>query len=120
MDKSKNQGFAARLGFALNGLRAAWQGEHSFRTQVAIGALTVPVLLVLRPDAVWWALVAAMVVLVLSLELMNSALEALIDHLHPSLHPQIRIVKDMAAAAVLVACGGAVLVGALLVLSELP
>ncbi len=113
----KNQRFGARLGFAFNGLREAWQREHSFRIQAVVGALTLPALLLLRPAAVWWALVGTMVVVVLALELMNAALEMLIDHLHPSLHPQIKIVKDMAAAAVLMACAGAVLVAALVVLS---
>ena len=51
----------------------------------------------------YWAAIFLMVAgLVLSAELINSALEALIDHLHPDIHPEIRIIKDMAAGAVLV------------------
>ncbi|MDY6860563.1 MAG: diacylglycerol kinase [Pseudomonadota bacterium] len=46
---------------------------------------------------------------------MNSALEALIDHLHPDIHPEVGVVKDIAAAAVLVASLGALAVGALFV-----
>jgi undecaprenol kinase len=117
MSESKNRSFTARLGFALNGWREAWRREHSFRTQAIVGALTLPVLLVLRPSAIWWALVGTIVAVVLALELMNSALETLIDHVHPGLHPQIKIVKDMAAAAVLTACAGAAVVGGVLVLS---
>jgi undecaprenol kinase len=120
MDGAKNQAFRARLGFAAAGLRAAWKREHSFRTQAIIGLATIPVLMWLQPAPVWWALVGTMAVLVLALELMNSALETLIDHLHPSLHPQIKVVKDMAAAAVLMACAGAVLVAVLLAFSVLP
>ena len=55
--------------------------------------------------------------LVLALALFNGALEALIDHLHPELHPEIRVVKDMAAAGVLLAAVAAVLVGVALVIS---
>ena len=43
---------------------------------------------------------------VLTAELLNTAIEHLADHLHPEVHPKIRVVKDCAAAAVLVmACG---------------
>ena len=45
---------------------------------------------------------------------MNTAVEHLADHLHPEIHPSIRIVKDCAAAAVLVAVVGALGVGAAL------
>ncbi len=55
-----------------------------------------------RPDAIWWGLIALVTALVLALELLNSALERLIDHLHPDRHPEIKLVKDMAAGAVLV------------------
>jgi diacylglycerol kinase (ATP) len=40
-------------------------------------------------------------------ELLNTAIEELADHLHPELHPRIRLVKDCAAAGVLVAVLGA-------------
>jgi diacylglycerol kinase (ATP) len=65
----------------------------------------------LRPPAVWWALVSLCAAVVLAAELFNTALEHLADHLHPEQHPQIRIVKDCAAAAVLCAAVGAVGVG---------
>jgi diacylglycerol kinase len=45
---------------------------------------------------------------------MNAALETLVDHLHPDIHPQIRVVKDMAAGAVLLVVIGAVVVGGVL------
>ena len=46
--------------------------------------------------------------LVLAAELFNTAIERLADHLHPQLHPEIRIVKDCAAAAVLCVSLGAI------------
>ena len=56
-----------------------------------------------------------MVVLVLSLELANSALEALIDRVHPEIAPEIKIAKDAAAGAVLVASLGALVIAAMMV-----
>jgi diacylglycerol kinase (ATP) len=53
--------------------------------------------------------------LVISAELFNTALEHLADHLHPEIHPQIRVVKDCAAAAVLITACAAVAVGIALI-----
>lgn len=73
-------------------------------------ALVIAVLSGLRPGPLWWAAVMLASAGVLAAELFNTALEALADHLHPEQHPQIRIVKDCAAAGVLIAALGAVAV----------
>lgn len=106
----KNRPFAERMGFALAGLKAAWQREASFRTHCVMGLLAVAALAVLRPAPLWWALVLLVIALILALELVNSALEGVIDHLHPERHPEIKIIKDMVAGAVLVLSGTALLV----------
>ncbi|GAA5176054.1 hypothetical protein GCM10025771_09790 [Niveibacterium umoris] len=98
----KGQTFLRRLGFAVDGLKAAFRREHSFRQHLLATGAVLGVLLVTRPAPVWWAIGAITVGLVLMAELFNSALEALIDHLHPERHPEIRVVKDIAAGAVLV------------------
>ncbi len=110
----KNRPFHERLGFALAGLREAWKSEASFRTHVALGALTLIGMCVLRPAPVWWALVGLAAMLVLAFELINAAFERLIDHLHPAIHPEIGFIKDMAAGAVLLVAFGALIVAAFL------
>lgn len=110
----KNQPFHRRLGFAFAGIRETWRRERSFRTQVAVAVLVIVALIVIRPPAIWWALVGFVIAAVLAFEIVNAALEALIDHLHPDIHPEIRIVKDMAAGAVLLVVVGAVVVGGVL------
>ncbi len=97
----KNHGFSTRLGFAFAGLIAAWRHEKSFRTQAWFALAALLLLLLLRPALLWWALIGIMVMLVLAAELINTALEHLADHLHPEQHPKIKLVKDCAAAAVL-------------------
>jgi diacylglycerol kinase (ATP) len=57
--------------------------------------------------------------LVLVAELFNTALESLIDHLHPEIHPAIKIAKDSAAGAVLLLSAGAVIVGIIVVMVAL-
>jgi undecaprenol kinase len=98
----KNRPFLARLGFAVSGIRGAWATEASFRAQVVMGCGALALLIVLRPAPVWWALVLLITGAVLACELINTALERIIDLLHPETHPMIAIAKDCAAGAVLV------------------
>ena len=62
-------------------------------------------------------MIALSIALVLALELLNTALECVIDHLHPETAPEIKLAKDIAAGAVLLASIGAVAVGMLMILA---
>ncbi len=106
----KNQPFSRRLGFALSGLAATLRSESSFKFHVVAAVAVFAALAWLRPAPLWWAIIALTVVLVLAAELVNTAIECLADHLHPEQHPRIKIVKDCAAAAVLVVSLGAMAV----------
>lgn len=106
----KNQSFAARLGFALRGLAEALRSEASLKVQGVALVAAFAVLVLLRPAPVWWALVALASALVIAAELFNTAIEQLADLLHPDAHPRIRVAKDCAAAAVLIAALGALAV----------
>jgi undecaprenol kinase len=110
----KNKPFHKRLGYAITGIFEGWRQERSFRTHVWLGAVTIGALCVLHPAPVWWAIVTLSIGLVLAMELMNGAIEALIDHLHPEIHPKIRVVKDMAAGAVLITALSALAVAVIL------
>jgi undecaprenol kinase len=115
MTVHKNQALVHRVRFALQGLAAAWHSERNFRIQLGAFVAVVIVLLALGIEPVWWALVLLTSGSVLAAELFNTALEHLADHLHPQTHAQIQIVKDCAAAAVLVSACAALAVGAALV-----
>lgn len=103
----KNRPFRQRLGFALAGLASAWRSERSVRVHVLATGAVLGALLYVRPAPLWWALLTLAVTLVLMAEIFNTAVERLADHLHPHQHPSIRVVKDLAAAAVLIASLGA-------------
>lgn len=98
----KNQPFHRRLAFSFQGIGTAWKLEASFRFQSLMALGVVALLIVLRPAAIWWALLLMNCGLVLAAELFNTALEQALDHLHPQVHPAIKISKDCAAGAVLV------------------
>ena len=112
MRASKNQSFLTRLRFACAGFAHGVRAEYSLRFQLFALSLVLITLVVLRPEPAWWALVILASAGVISAELFNTAIEHLADHLHPEVHPSIRIVKDCAAAAVLVASFAALAVAA--------
>jgi undecaprenol kinase len=86
------------------------RAEASLHVQAVSLAAAVVALLLLRPAPVWWALVLLAAAVVLSAELLNTALEQLADELHPQDSPGVRRAKDCAAAAVLIASLGALAV----------
>lgn len=100
----KNQPLWRRFGYALAGLKASFAGEKSVRAHGMAIAAAAALLLFLKPEPAWWALFSLAAGFMLAIELVNTAVEKLVDHLHPDLHPAIKTVKDTLAAAVLVAC----------------
>ena len=107
----KGQGFLRRFGYARSGIAVAFRRERSMRTHgVAVVAVVIFLTLTGAP-ALWWALIGLAVGLVLVAEMANTAIETLADRLHPGQHPEIGVVKDVAAGAVLVATIMAIVVG---------
>jgi diacylglycerol kinase (ATP) len=119
VDSHKNQSFAARLRYAWTGLKHGVRAEHSLKFQLAAFALLVIFLIIVRPAPHWWALAMLASAGVFAAELFNTSIEELADHLHPEFHARIRVVKDCAAAAVLVLVLGAIAVGIALLVSLL-
>ncbi len=96
---------------AVEGILFVAKGERNFRIQLAVGILVILTGVVVKLSRDEWLLVIIMVGLVLVLELINSALEKLLDIIRPRLHQQVKIVKDILAAAVLLASLLAVIEG---------
>lgn len=115
----KGHGFLARLGYAATGLRHAWRMEKSLRAHALAAAGVAAVLLWCGSPPVWWALMALSIGLVVTCELLNTAIETLADRLHPQRDEAIRITKDVAAGAVLAASVMALFVAAAFVVDQL-
>jgi diacylglycerol kinase (ATP) len=114
MNVHKNSSFPSRLGFALRGLAHALRTERSLQIQATVLLLLIVTLLVLEPGPLWWALTLMAGSAVIAAELFNTAIERLADELHPQENAAIGVVKDCAAAAVLIAATGALAVSAAL------
>lgn len=96
------------FGFAWAGIAYTWDHEPNFRIEVVVGLLAVLLSLWLQVSPVPILVMAA---LVLALEILNSAIEALVDLASPDIHPLAKLAKDAAAGAVFLASLIAVLVG---------
>ncbi|MEO6518141.1 MAG: diacylglycerol kinase [Pseudoxanthomonas sp.] len=84
------------------GLRAAWLHESSFRLECYLCLILTPVALWLGQGGIEQALLIGSCLLVLSAELLNSAVEALIERYGPEFHELAGRAKDMGSAAVFV------------------
>ena len=88
--------------YAVAGWRAAARHEAAFRQEALIAAVALPVALVLDVSAIERVALVATTLLVLVVELLNSAVEAVVDRIGPELHELSGRAKDMGSGAVLV------------------
>ena|SRR5690606_571385 len=99
--------------WSLQGLRAAWLHESSFRLEVYLLAVLGPLALWLGADGIERALLLGSCLLVLAVELLNSAIEAVIERYGSEHHELAGRAKDMGSAAVFVAMMNVLLIWAL-------
>ncbi|MFT5896127.1 MAG: diacylglycerol kinase (ATP) [bacterium] len=88
--------------YSLNGLKAAFANEAAFRQELLLALIFVPLAFFIEVSAVERALLVAVTVLVLIMELLNSALEAVVDRIGKDMHELSGRAKDLGSAAVLV------------------
>jgi diacylglycerol kinase (ATP) len=83
-----------------NGLRAAARSEWAFRWEVLTFVIAVPLAFVIGIDAWRCTALIGVLLLLMIVELLNTAVEKLSDHVTPDTHPAIGRIKDMGSAAV--------------------
>ena len=88
---------------SLAGLRAAYVGESAFRQEMLLTAILIPLSFFLPTSGTGRALMIASVLLVLIVELINSAIEAVVDRVSRDRHPLSKRAKDLGSAAVFLA-----------------
>ncbi len=98
------------------GLGAALKHEDAFRQEAFLALLLIPLALYLGETGIGRALMIGAILLVLVVELLNSALEATLDRVSIEHHPLIKRAKDMGSAAVTIALVNVVVVWSLVLL----
>lgn len=104
---------------AAAGIVYAFRNETNFRVHVLLLVLTIALGVALHISATEWLFIAGCSMLVLSMELLNTAVEKLCDLVTAEYHPLIKIIKDVAAGAVLISAAGSVLTGIIIFLPKI-
>ena len=112
--RSDHPSFRKSFLFAFQGLRAALRSERTIKVMAGMGAAVVVAGLVVGLDATSWCVLLLCCGCVLGAELMNTAVETVVDLVSPEYHPLAGRAKDVAAAAVWTLCAFVAVVGVVL------
>jgi diacylglycerol kinase len=86
---------------AFNGCISFFGSERNGRIQLTVALGVIVISLITDLTRMEWCIILLCIGIVISLEMINSAIEKICDHIHPGYHILIKTIKDIAAAAVL-------------------
>jgi len=118
-EKSHIPGRLRSFIFAFNGLKFTVRSQQNFRIHLAAMILVVVAGILTHLCTTEWCIIILACGLVISMEAMNTAIEQLVDLVSPEYRKQAGVVKDVAAAAVLITAVTAVIIGIILFLPKL-
>ncbi|TFJ94084.1 diacylglycerol kinase family protein [Lentibacillus salicampi] len=104
---------------AWNGIKAATRTEGNFRIHLITAFAVISAGIFFRLTVIKWLMIIVAIGFVLAVELLNTAIEKMLDYLKPDIHPHAKVIKDLAAGAVLVSAMTAAVVGLLVFLPEI-
>ena len=111
---SKRNSTLKSFGYAGNGVREAFRTEPNFRIHTIVGLIALILAFYFQFPPLQFAILILTIMLVIILELINTAIEKVVDKISPNYSTLAKIAKDVSAAAVLISAIGAVLIGLLL------
>ncbi|MBT8039622.1 MAG: diacylglycerol kinase [Gammaproteobacteria bacterium] len=88
-------------GYSLKGLASAWRHEAAFRQEVILVLVLLPLAFVVASDSTQWLLLVLPLLLLLTVELLNSAIECVVDRISDEIHTLSGRAKDLGSAAVM-------------------
>lgn len=97
--------------YAFNGIAVVFRSQYNFLIHLSVLSFVVFAGFFFQISPVEWCMLLLASALVLSLEIVNTAMEFLVDFVSPEYHEKAGIIKDLSAAAVLIASGFAVITG---------
>ena len=101
--KSGLKRIVAATGYSIEGFKSAWASEHAFRQELFMVVIGAIIALILPISSFQKLFLIAVLVLVLIVELINSAIEAVVDRISLDRHPLSKNAKDFGSAAVMLA-----------------
>lgn len=107
------------FGYALDGLKYCYKTQLNFRIHLAVLLFVVAFGIFFNIATTEWISVIFCGMLVLVLEMVNTAIEYLCDTVTKEIHPAVKIIKDVSAAAVLLAAAGSVIIGLIIFIPKI-
>ncbi|MEJ8776555.1 diacylglycerol kinase family protein [Pseudogracilibacillus sp. ICA-222130] len=117
MKEDKKKGIG--LSFAWNGIIQVIKREKNMRIHCIMALFAICFGFVFQISRLEWVTITIVIVLVFALEMMNSVCERIIDYVKPEISVEAKIIKDMAAGAVLVAAIGSIIIGSLIFIPKM-
>ncbi|MBU0696808.1 MAG: diacylglycerol kinase family protein [Bacteroidetes bacterium] len=105
--------------YAFNGLKILFKEEHNARVHLFIAIFAILAGFILKISAIEWVAVILVIGLVFITEIINTSIENIADFISPEKHPKIKVIKDLAAAAVILSAIVSVMIGLLIFLPKL-
>ncbi len=105
--------------FAFSGLKQFFQTQHNAIIHAVATLVVIIAGFLVKLSSTEWTLIAIAITMVWAAELFNTAIEALCDMVMPEKHPQIKFIKDVAAAAVLMTAIGSVVIGLIIFIPKI-
>lgn len=105
------------FGYSLAGFRAAYKHEDAFRQEILLAAILIPLALWLPVTSIGKALMVGSLLLVIIVELLNSAIEATVDRISLDNHDLAKRAKDIGSSAVLVSLVNVIVVWLLVLMN---
>ena len=114
----KTRNWFESLRHAINGIRSTARRERNFRIHIVCAVLAIAACIAFRVEFSYFVMVGFSIFFVMAMELVNTAVEALVDmYCRGKPHPLAKLAKDAAAGAVLLAAVQALIVGILVAVS---
>ncbi len=105
--------------FAFNGIRLCFKTETNFKIHVTLAALVIILGFILAISVTEWMAIIFCIGFVITIEMVNTALEKLCDLVNAAIHPVIKKVKDIAAGAVLLSAVASFIIGGIIFLPKI-
>lgn len=111
--------FFRSMGYAFAGIWHGVSTQRNMKIHLTVAPLVLILGAIVSLSAVEWCIIILVIAAVMSLELVNTAIEALVDLESPQYHPLAKIAKDVAAGAVLIMAMAAVCIGCIIIVPKL-
>ena len=109
--KQENKKIINSFKYAIEGFVSSFKTERNMKIHIMAMIIVIALGIFMKLNKIEWCIITIAIVMVISAELFNTAIETVVDMVNPQKNPQAKLVKDIAAAAVLVLAIGAAVIG---------